>query len=600
VDTPKSHVDIYVNLVASIVRRSPLVAQSPRSHEKDLAVLNRRTSSEGLSFLTKTLPKLGKALDEALVTQRFNCPREFARISSGDSRPAFLQASFKRIFGSDGVLLDSASPDDVQFIRQVAFVCYKLEMPFGEQEVRQVIDGFVATETELSSYDYSSVAPLLDATSYIIRDIFLDFDPKDINPRHGPGAVATGERLSEKWNFSRLIDSAHQYYPYYEYFVVGGPRELEDRLEWYKSLERVKHGRAKVVLVPKDSRGPRLISAEPLELMYLQQGLGRKIVDHLEAVKLTKGYVNFTSQEVNRSLALESSLTGRYATLDLKDASDRISMPFVRHVFQHVPELLRALESIRSTSTKLPDGRIVELTKHAPMGSALCFPILAVSTWSLLVAGIARATRGRPTVIRRSVYIYGDDIIIPVEWTDHAVHVLESVGLRVNRLKSCTRGFFRESCGMDAFKGVQVTPTRVKKPWSGLRSDGVAYTSWIQLANNLLANGYTEAYEFIHGELKKTYGKIPYGLPTSPFPCLTVPEYSVADSRNRKQFKFRYNHDRQVIEFRVPFTRSRHQAVELDSWPRLLRDVLSSNIEDPSVDVLPRSSVIKRGWKAIG
>jgi hypothetical protein len=169
---------------------------------------------------------------------------------------------------------------------------------------------------------------------------------------------------------------------------VGGGKEIIDRVQWYRGLERLPAGTAKVVLVPKDSRGPRLISAEPLEYQWIQQGVGRSIVAHLEAHHLTKGRVNFTHQEVNRRLAQESSATLELATLDLKDASDRVSLELVRRVFKNTPELVRALEAIRTDATLLPDGRVQSLKKFAPMGSAVCFPVEAFVFWAILTASI--------------------------------------------------------------------------------------------------------------------------------------------------------------------------------------------------------------------
>lgn len=443
---------------------------------------------------------------------------------------------------------------------------------------------------------------ILEVSSYIIESIFRDFDPKDIVPRHGPGAVATGERLEEKWEFSRLYDKIHQTYPYYEYFIAGGAKELVDRLEWYKNLERLKDGRAKVVLVPKDSRGPRLISCEPLEFQWIQQGLGRKIVRTLEfppgGTSLTRGQINFTDQSINQKLALSSSLDGLYATIDLKDASDRVSLALVQRLFKRKPDVLKAILACRTSSTALPDGRVVEFRKFAPMGSAMCFPIEALCFWVLLVAGTSRHFKLKQRDVGKTVFVYGDDIIIPTERAQFSIHTLERFGLKVNVSKCCIHGPFRESCGTDAFKGVKVTPIRLRTLWSGRKTDGSAYAAYTKIANALQSE-YKLCSDVIWNQLEKTYGKIPYGTWRAGYPCRVVACPDEAEDRNLQLFRSRRSRRYQRIEFKLPITSSRVKKSTLDGWTRMLRNFTIPPYDDPSSIVVPRSMLIKRGWTAV-
>lgn len=596
-DPRKSHIAFYSGLASSLLRCDPLALCTPRILRKDVDVLNRRIDSEGLSFLTKALPKLGKALDKGLIDGRLNVPRGFKIEPGTTSRPAFLQAYFRRVFDEQGVLLEEADPAVVKHIRQVCFFAYKLELPYREEDTAKVVDSFIANESALANLEFEDKA-VIDAAAYLVRDVLRDFDPKDIVPRHGPGSVATGERLEQKWTFSRLYDPIHQVYPYYDYFVVGRGRELVDRYKWYKGLRRLSSGTAKVVLVPKDSRGPRLISCEPLEYQWIQQGIMRSLIPHIERHRLTKGCVNFTNQEVNRQLALQSSLTGDMATLDLKDASDLVSLRLVRELFKHVPDTLRAIEAARSAATTLPDGREVILLKHAPMGSALCFPVMALSLWAIITAAVARATRSFAQEVGRSVKVYGDDIIVPVDWTQTSIQALQGVGLRVNTEKSCTQGYFRESCGMDAFKGVVVTPVRLKTLWSDRRSDGNAYVSYIEAANNLLASGYAGTARLLMERLRATYGNIPYGVETAPYPSFRVQDEVEAMALNNAMFRTFWNAHLQRWEYFLPMTNSQKIDSTLTEWNRLLRNVIAGPGDKPDVVVVPRSTKIKRRWTA--
>lgn len=607
----KSQTDFYVGLLSETLFDNPQHLCSARSIQRDVLTITSRASKEGLGFLTKTLPKLGKALDEGLTSTRFTIPSEF-KTAKDMSIPAFMQAYFKRVFDRDGVLLENADPLCVMHLRQVCFMLYKLELPYKEADKQRVIASFKSTEMELQLADDAYATDELIGASYIIRDALNGFDHKDIRPRHGPGAVATGETLDQKWEFSRLYKGIHQVYPYYEYFVVGGGRELIDRLGWYRKLLRLEEGCSKFVLVPKDSRGPRSINAEPLEFQFVQQGLGRALVRHLESFWMTRGQINFTDQEVNRRLALESSLTREYATLDLKDASDRVSLRLVRSLFRHVPELLRALEATRTTHTRLPKdkrstvkshrlfGEVIPLAKFAPMGSALCFPIEALCFWAICVSAVSRRARLLPAEVRKHVYVYGDDIIVKTEWADMCMQALTEAGLRVNLTKSCISGDFRESCGMDAFKGVCVTPTRLKALWSKKRSDGSAYVSYIAFANHMASKGYLNTSDYVWKALAKTYGRIPFGVESTSFPCRVVSDPELAMRLNAKPGRVRWSTTLHRFEFLVRKLKNTRVNATVDGWCRLLRNQLTSFEErDPSVNVLPYSLKIKYGWAAV-
>jgi hypothetical protein len=601
----KSQADFYVGLVEKLMMRSG----QPTRHElkairRDVATMKSRCRTEGLSFLTKTLPLLGKALDRALVSGRLSVPREFSRERKQNevrSRPAFMQVYFSRLFCSSGFLLDSASPADVRHVRQVCYAAYKLELEYSSIEEARVIANFLNTELELSQHQVSTRESVLTTRCAEISSCVFDgFDPLDVVPRHGPGSVATGERSEAKYVFRRKYLAIHRVYPYYEYFMVGRGRELLDRLVWYKSLEVHESGTAKVVLVPKDSRGPRLISCEPLEYQWIQQGLSRGLAKHLESKSmLTRGQVNFHSQEVNQELALSSSLDGEYATLDLRDASDRVSLDLVRRIFAKETRLLRCLEACRSTATKLPDGRTIELLKYAPMGSALCFPIMAYAIWVLVVAAVEQSTGLPLRRVASKVFVFGDDIVVPTSWAPLAISALERCGLVANSNKCCTSGRFRESCGYDAFKGELVTPSRLRTKWSRRMSDGACLVSYTALANDLAKKGYNDAARYIRDGLEETYGRLPYGTSRASFPCVSCDSGPEAALRNESFLRTRVNKHLQRTEFQVLRVLNRKTPTELDSWPRLLRDFCLGRVDDPTHEVVLRSSKIKRSWAAV-
>lgn len=566
--------------------------------ELDFAYASSRTACEGISFLTVTLPLLGKAVIKGLEDGVFTRPPAFKGWKRG-ALPAFLHGLLCNVFDPRGTLLSSPDPYSVQECIGVCMLFYKLEVPYKESLTRGVIENFVKVEEELSSFslpeDDFSQRVMLHAKE-LISKVLSDFDPKDIQPSHGPGSVATGELLNRKYAFKRKYQRLHQKYPYYEYFSPSlGKLSFEN--PWYSNLELELNPVAKVVLVPKDSRGPRLISMEPLEIQWIQQGLLKKLVAHIERHPLTRGKVNFTEQSFNRQLAYQSSIDGRYATVDLKDASDRVPLILFRHLF---PEnVVEHFEACRSTCTKLPDGRLIALRKFAPMGSALCFPVMALTLWALL-RSIITLSPGHATNLAGSVHVYGDDIIIPIDTTELVFRELPRFFLRINEGKSFHKGLFRESCGMDAFKGVVTTPMRCKVDLRGRHSrDTRAYSHFLSLSEAFFDRGYWRSASFLRAFLRRTYGALHWTSVDQS--GLRSPCSDLCLDRNRSSHATRWNDALQREEQRVRTVISPKQFSKMSCHERFLRGLVNptGTWNNPCRVTGRRTSVIKFCWRPV-
>jgi IS1 family transposase len=425
-----------VNLIAALLRdfhKSHGVVFNNRALKLTTQVVFKRVRLEGLGFLTKTLPRLGKAFDQALSGgPSLNANALGFAAMRGSELPMFMGEFFKLVLHQDGTVLPCPCADSVRVLRQLLYLFYKYELPYSDKQERKVLDCFKKAEQDLHEHA-SILSDLSDRTDAFLRThsrcsssdemvnvvrrakhllwkAFERFDPSDIVPRHGPGAVATKQQLWGKYQWSNVTRRITDVYPLDEYFFVN-LEHVCDRQQELQALTDNENS-ARVILVPKDSRGPRLISCEPVDFQWVQQGLGEAIVRHIEGNKLTKFNVFFTDQGPNQRGALLGSSTGRYATLDLKEASDRVSLDLVRLLFpKHV---YTYLEACRSLSTRMPDGEVIQLAKFAPMGSALCFPILALTIWSILSAGT------RNTDTRESILVYGDDVIVPTAYAGKA------------------------------------------------------------------------------------------------------------------------------------------------------------------------------------
>jgi hypothetical protein len=570
----------------------------------DIQYVEKRFANEGLTFLTTTLPLLGDWFD------RFVCGDKVERVVGfapyNGLFPCFLRpfwiyverefvtprACAPDIEGS----IDPAFYQLVRLLRTILHGCKKLEVPYTCEQEQRKLDSFLEIEDELT-YQCISPTPVLWYAQTLIEEYMSGYVPTCNFPRHGPGSVAGGERHNQKWKFSTLFASLHAEFPYYEYIfgvrstefcpatqmVRSRPIQLASKSAQYRAMVRVAEPEAKLLFVPKDSRGPRIISCEPAELMYIQQGVSRHLMNYIERHSYTKGHVNFIDQEINASMALEASATKAWSTIDLSDASDRVSCQLISFLFPR--DIVRKWFALRSTATKLPSGASLPLRKFAPMGSALCFPVESLVFWALAVACIWECTNDL-TSARDAVFVYGDDIIVKDEYYHLVVRALESVDLKVNTSKSFHgKSPFRESCGIEAINGFNVTPLRIRKLPPQRPSDGKAIVAYIKYAENsapfcarrsLLLIGYVERY----------LGPIPRTPVPQAYLSMVVP----SNFWDHSDFK-RLVWDPSLCYYttRLWTAMSRKHLDSIDSWSRLQHDLLSHEASDPSL-VVDRSS----------
>ena len=631
---PNKSLDVMKMIIAALltdVQKRHDVVFNYRALDLTLKVLDRRLDSEGSGFLTKTLPRLGKALDKCLAQSGipmqssselgFQPKLAIESNAEGDESlqllgyPRFLGELFGQILDKDGIPLPDPCTNSIKDVRQILYLFYKYELPYTDEQENAVISSFEKTEDDLKTYwdrfpvvleadgetlsltdqleandpgyddisYYNSVKPntrfrfnpplegdvgssgstirgydkltIVRRARNLLKRLFCSFDCKDIYPKHGPGSVATRQIGPDKYKWNNVCSRITDMYAFDTYFCAS-LGHVCDEYRTFDGIGTVDLS-ARVVLVPKDSRGPRLISCEPVDFQWVQQGLGRAIVEHMERHPLSKWNVRFSDQQPNRIGALLGSLNGRYATLDLKEASDRVSVDLVRLIFPS--ELYAHLVSLRSLSTELPSGKVINLRKFAPMGSSLCFPVLALTTWALLTAASPDA------YARERVYVYGDDVIVQTTEVENAISTLESFGLLVNRDKSCTSGFFRESCGMDAYKGYDITPVKLKTVWSSNRRPSVL-SAWISYANSMWdRRNYCVYNKIVDGLLSPIYGPLP-----SEQAVLTALALA-GDNLPQNRIPRRVNADFQKVEHYIWDIRTPVQRYENLGWIQLLR-----------------------------
>jgi len=568
----------------------------PYLTERDFQTFRRRGEHEGFTFLTTALPSIGRALDSFHATTAWECPPDFSseevtisrsfdgntvivnRYRDHEKSPEIeisCETSITRIPHFLGYAIDCALSGDslaVDCVRQLTYVFYKLEVTHDKSKEAEFLVNFKRVDESLActftADDTESSALILHMRGIISR-ILCNTDPLDIRPCHGGGATACHTPNWEKWHKLKYYPKLDAIFSYSDYFFLSYTH-LADEMGLLENSQDMCVPRARVVLVPKDSRGPRVISCEPAEMMFIQQGLMRKLYEIVESHPLSRGQINFTDQSINNSLAKLASEKNHLATIDLTDASDRVSLSLVRQVF---PEnWVKCLEACRSEETTLPDGSVVKLNKFAPMGSSCCFPVEALVFWASAQAAIHmnqvrmmnREGLNLTAISTCPVYVYGDDIITPSNYAGVVVRGLERIGLAVSPNKTFVDGPFRESCGGDYHKGYDVTPVRMRKIPS-IQGTGVCTTA--DLANSLVAKfGYTDALLNVQ-LLEQTLG---YVFPRTELPLPGTIRISPRAS-NDVFFCRRYNKNLQRYEHRVLSLASKVLTKQSPDWGEVLR-----------------------------
>lgn len=541
--------------------------------KEDILTFEQRLHNEGSTFLTTVLPNIGKALDVFHSTSEWIAPAGFScRSYIQDDRNAL---SYSREFNIpiflEKAVIGSLKGDSlaVDCLRQLTLVFYKLEVDYGSDKDEQFLVNFRKIDSDLLSV-FDSSDNIRDAViqqmGSLIRRVLSNSNPLDITPSHGSGATACRTPNWKKHHRALVYyEKLDDVYPYSDYFFYNHSH-LSDEYERLRDSVPQSVPRARIILVPKDSRGPRVISCEPAELMFIQQGLMRSLYRTLETHKLTSGYVNFTNQTVNRELArLSSKGIIEFATIDLSDASDRVSLELVRRVF---PEnWFEALNACRSEETTLPNGEIVKLNKFAPMGSSCCFPVEALVFWACAQASIRILEGARHP---SDVYVYGDDIVIPTRYASAVTRGLELVGLKVNANKSYCQGPFRESCGGDYHFGNDVTPVRVRK-FFGKSRTSVATNA--DLINTIVIKfGYNESIQLIR-VIEEEGG---YIYPRTELLLPATIRFAPCAS-NDVFFRKRFNKNLQREEYRILRCISESKLRQPPNWEELFRKELSKN-----------------------
>lgn len=371
---------------------------------------------------------------------------------------------------------------------------------------------------------------LIDQVASQVVTALGPYDPDEWSFSHGPGAVSDLEKFTNRygairhgWTPELEVAFPLSRYAYSSYAcwaddcdVCQGVRRAycsKDQCCQSTVSSRSPSATSKLHAVPKNFKTPRLIAAEPAAKMWCQQNIWRYFQSRVQSSWLNL-FCSFNDQKRNQQLCLLGSWDGRLVTLDLSEASDRVSCPVVGNLFRQNYRLCEALSATRTRFLDLNgvgghDG-LLRLNKFSMMGSACTFPVESLVFLTLCLAGCLW-TRGMKAKVKSIktlkgfVSVFGDDIVVPDDCRAGVLAALTLGGFVVNANKSYHGRNFRESCGVDSFAGNDVTPAYWKQPFARTPD---SCSSTLDTADNFYKKFMVNVSRYL-GSTITGFGKIP-------------------------------------------------------------------------------------------
>lgn len=272
----------------------------------------------------------------------------------------------------------------------------------------------------------------------------------------GPGASVGA---SETDFFTKLVTSPLTYTNdsllyHYQQAISHDLTWMANELERHEGYgEEIVEG-SRLSFVPKSTKIARTICTEPILNMMFQKGVSRILRKRLREFFR----ISLSDQpDWNAHLAQLGSITGGFATIDLKNASDTIALSLVKDLID--PDNFRWLDKSRSPNAVLPDGSIVQLHMISSMGNDFTFPLQTI-IFTAIVHAVYRlhglipvGPDGRSP---GNFGVFGDDIVVDSRVYEAMLSALKLFGFTPNVDKSFNTGDFRESCGHDYYQGHEV------------------------------------------------------------------------------------------------------------------------------------------------
>lgn len=287
---------------------------------------------------------------------------------------------------------------------------------------------------------------ILSAAKHKILQILGDdFDREEFidSCNWGPGATRSVKRRDANYPKKYLIESditSEAYDFVKDWFHIAYPTWSRDRERKAFCIQNS----SKIVTVPKNAKTDRVIAIEPGVNTWFQKGIGSMI-----RRKLKRAGIDLNNQSHNQEFARLGSKFNHLATVDFSSASDTISKAVVEIL---LPPRWYALMMAFRSSFGLVEGNTIEFEKFSSMGNGFTFELE-----SLIFYAVAFATR-ECLGMKGSISVYGDDVVLPSSCVELYASVCAHLGFTVNKSKSYSSSYYRESCGEHFWNGRAIRP----------------------------------------------------------------------------------------------------------------------------------------------
>lgn len=553
-----SYVEFVLGTLSALLRDcADQYPDSTKEFERDLERLSSAVEHHGIKFFLDTMPAFRKHFDKCISNGRLTSSGliHFGSTRRGETVPRLFRGLFLRVFDRSGTLRMDADPHAIRLVRQLLGAVRKMRLDCGLQNRRLAVKEFFDIEHEIpkpskfwvqdevdivepeefasfrDELPDNTILPLLGSQVHVrtlpypgllqtlqqVADIVCstlgEFDPYAYRAKHGPGAVTDFKFGNDKYSFQSWSQRLDRVFPYADFgvanFSMWADNVLQEKLPDDKDLP------AKLAAVPKTITKPRLIAVESVSGQWCQQTLLDFFYSRVEDTFL-RSFISFRKQEYNGELALKASRDQSHATIDLSNASDRVSCWHIERLFRRSRSLLHAMRASRARWLRQDicrnTSKYANIRKYSTMGNATTFPVQSLFFLSAAIACELYAHRRKASfreiqaLTERQIRVFGDDIITPNTSSGLLVELLQYLGLKVNDSKTFEHGLFKESCGVDAFNGQDVTTVSIMDVPHRTKPGSIVST--VDVHNNLIKSGYFRTADYLRKYAERHSRKI--------------------------------------------------------------------------------------------
>lgn len=217
------------------------------------------------------------------------------------------------------------------------------------------------------------------------------------------------------------------------------------------------------ILVPKNLEKKRVIAPEHAFRQWEMSALSTMLDKNMAMISSRQcdyPIILLHNQSVSRiaaQLSANPNSYRRYATVDMSYASDFVSEALVREIFgPYASDICQYTAKFLKFKKKRGSKRVRKYL-YSTAGSRMTFPVESIVFASIAYAATCVTSHllGGVTLLRPIVY--GDDTMVDERAAPLILSLLEYFGFKVNVSKSFCAGYFKESCGVESWSGMDVS-----------------------------------------------------------------------------------------------------------------------------------------------